>query len=149
MKILMPVDGSEYTRHMLDYLAAQSAQGQHAEGGWLGRPHEITCVTVVPPLPPRVRGLMNEAEAQAYYRTEAEGALQPVAEFAARRGWEPAIIHRVGRPGKVIADMAVEESFDLIVMGSHGHSALGALLLGSVTSQVLAQCKVPVLVLRP
>lgn len=23
MKILMPVDGSEYTRHMLDYAAAQ------------------------------------------------------------------------------------------------------------------------------
>jgi len=33
-------------------------------------------------------------------------------------------------------------------MGSHGHSALGALLLGSVTSQVLAQCRVPVLIVR-
>lgn len=145
MKILMAVDGSEYTRHMLDYLAAQD---QGAEGGWLGEPHEITCMTVVPPLPPRVRGLMNEAEAQAYYRSEAEGALQCVVEFAARRGWQPAIIHRVGRPGKVVADMAVKENFDLILIGSHGHSALGALLLGSVTSQVLAQCKVPVLVLR-
>ncbi|KLN53272.1 universal stress protein [Variovorax paradoxus] len=141
MKILMPVDGSEYTRYMLDYAAAQ--------GRWLGNtPHEVTFLTVVPPLPPRARGFMDEAEAQAFYRNEAAGALQRVVEFAARHSWQPTIVHRVGQPGRVIADMAVEEGFDLIVMGSHGHSALGALLLGSVTSQVLAQCRVPVLVVR-
>lgn len=141
MKILMPVDGSEYTRHMLDYAAAQ--------GRWLGNtPHEVTFLTVVPPLPPRARGGMDEDEAQAFYRNEAAGALQQVVEFAARHAWQPAIVHRVGQPGRVIADMAVEERFDLIVMGSRGHSALGALLLGSVTSQVLAQCSVPVLIVR-
>ncbi len=141
MKILIPVDGSEYTRHMLDYAAAQGRQ--------LGSvPHELTFLTVVPPLPPRARGGMDEAQAQAFYREEAAGALQQVVEFATRHAWQPAIVHRVGQPGRVIADMAVEQGFDLIVMGSHGHSALGALLLGSVTSQVLAQCRVPVLVVR-
>jgi nucleotide-binding universal stress UspA family protein len=33
-------------------------------------------------------------------------------------------------------------------MGSHGHSALGNLVLGSVVTAVLALCKVPVLLIR-
>jgi nucleotide-binding universal stress UspA family protein len=33
-------------------------------------------------------------------------------------------------------------------MGSHGHSPMGSLLLGSVTQRVLAQCEAPVLVVR-
>lgn len=35
MKMLMGVDDSEYTRHLLDYLAAQSTQDQDAQGGGL------------------------------------------------------------------------------------------------------------------
>ena len=33
-------------------------------------------------------------------------------------------------------------------MGSHGQSALGNLVMGSVATQVLARCKVPVLLVR-
>ena len=37
---------------------------------------------------------------------------------------------------------------DLIVMGSHGRSAMGKLLLGSEAAQVIAGCQVPVLLCR-
>ena len=33
-------------------------------------------------------------------------------------------------------------------MGSHGHSALGNLIMGSVATRVLADSKVPVLLVR-
>jgi nucleotide-binding universal stress UspA family protein len=33
-------------------------------------------------------------------------------------------------------------------MGSHGHSALGNIVLGSVATGVLARCTVPVLLIR-
>ena len=33
-------------------------------------------------------------------------------------------------------------------MGSHGHGALSSLVMGSVTTKVLAHCKVPVLLVR-
>ena len=33
-------------------------------------------------------------------------------------------------------------------MGSHGHGALGNLIIGSVATKVLASCKVPVLLVR-
>jgi nucleotide-binding universal stress UspA family protein len=33
-------------------------------------------------------------------------------------------------------------------MGSHGHGTLGNLILGSVATKVLANCEVPVLIVR-
>ncbi len=33
-------------------------------------------------------------------------------------------------------------------MGTHGHGALGRLVMGSVSTQVLANCSVPVMLIR-
>jgi nucleotide-binding universal stress UspA family protein len=44
--------------------------------------------------------------------------------------------------------MAEDGEFDLVVMGSHGHSAVVNLVMGSIATQVLAHCKVPVLLVR-
>jgi nucleotide-binding universal stress UspA family protein len=49
---------------------------------------------------------------------------------------------------KAIADTADEQQCDLIFMGSHGRSGWAQLLLGSVTSKVLALARIPVLVFR-
>jgi len=56
----------------------------------------------------------------------------------------------IGRypPAATIVDTATRERCDLIVMGSHGHGALGQLLVGSVTSRVAAICSVPLLIVR-
>ena len=46
-------------------------------------------------------------------------------------------------------DLAVEAGeFDLLIMGSHGPGTLGNLVMGSVATQVIAQSKVPVLLVR-
>jgi nucleotide-binding universal stress UspA family protein len=36
----------------------------------------------------------------------------------------------------------------MVIMGSHGHSTLGNLVMGSVATKVLAHCKTPVLLVR-
>jgi len=56
----------------------------------------------------------------------------------------------VGRypPAATIVETAVAEHCDLVVMGSHGHGALGQLLIGSVTARVAATCSVPLLIVR-
>jgi nucleotide-binding universal stress UspA family protein len=50
------------------------------------------------------------------------------------------------RPWEAIVETARTHGCDLVVMGSHGRSGLGSLLLGSQTQHVLAHGKVPVLV---
>lgn len=140
MKILLPVDGSDHTQQMLEFVATQKA--------WLTDASDLTVLTVVLPLPQRVRAFMNEEQAADYYKQEAAAVLEPVKAFADAQGWAPTMHHRVGTPERVISDTATEGRFDLIVMGSHGHTTLGAVVLGSVTAKVLARCTVPVLVVR-
>ncbi len=53
-----------------------------------------------------------------------------------------------GRPSEVVVAEAAKAKADLIVMGSHGHSAVGEILLGSTAHQVTLHAPVPVLLVR-
>jgi nucleotide-binding universal stress UspA family protein len=54
---------------------------------------------------------------------------------------------RVGRPGaQVLALLDDDRTFDLVVMGSHGHTGIARLLLGSVAEKVVRHARCPVLV---
>jgi len=140
MKILLAVDGSGFTKKMLAYLAT------HDE--WLGATHDYTLVTVQTPLPPRARAAVGAEIANGFYADEAEKVSAPVVKFLKRHGIDAQVVHKVGSPGELIAKVANAGKFDLLMMGSHGHSALGNLIMGSVATKVLAQCKVPVLIVR-
>lgn len=140
MKILMAVDGSDYTLHMIEFVAAHPR--------WLGPPNEIVALTVVPELPARMGAYMSEADTQSYREDQAALVLDPVRAFGALHRWQITLAHEVGSPGPVIAAAATNGGFDLVVMGSHGHTALASLVLGSVSAQVLARCKAPVLIVR-
>jgi nucleotide-binding universal stress UspA family protein len=52
----------------------------------------------------------------------------------------------LGSPGKVLTNLAKTKEFDLIIMGSHGHSDVSGLFLGSVTHKVLNTIHCPVMV---
>jgi len=51
-------------------------------------------------------------------------------------------------PAKAIADYAVAEAIDLIVMGTHGRSGMAQLLVGSVAEHVVRTAPCPVLTVR-
>ena len=79
----------------------------------------------------------------------ARKVLDGVTAQAQSAGIDPQLLHVADRyAAEAIVDTAEHEGCDLIVMASHGRRALGRLLLGSQTSEVLARCGVPVLVIR-
>ena len=84
----------------------------------------------------------------AYYAEEAAKVLDPVAKFLNRHDVKLKTTFKVGPAGETIAAFAESGKFDLLIMGSHGHGALGNLVIGSVATKVLASCKVPVLLVR-
>lgn len=140
MKILAAVDGSTYTRRMLAYLAA------HDE--WLGPQHDYTMLHVVPAVPPRAAAVLDRATLKAYYDEGADKVFKPLRTFCARQGLKADFVSRVGTAAEVIAELATKGGYELLILGSHGHGTLGNLVMGSVATKVLANCKTPVLLIR-
>jgi nucleotide-binding universal stress UspA family protein len=140
MKILLAVDGSTYTKKMLAYLATHDDM--------FGNGNNFSLITVQAPLPPRARAAVGAATANEYYEEESVKVTAPVLKFLKRHGIDAKAIHKVGAVGEQISKAADGGKYDLVVMGSHGHSALGNLVMGSVATQVLAHCGVPVLLVR-
>jgi nucleotide-binding universal stress UspA family protein len=141
MKVLLAVDGSVSSLHMLAVLGAHDTL--------LPRHHGCTALTVVEPMPGRMAAFLPTASIAQWYEDEAEGVLEPVRRFAKQQGWPLETRRAIGAPGKEIVRLAEEEGFDLIVMGTHGRTALARALMGSVTTYVLGHCSIPLLLIPP
>ncbi len=140
MKILIAADGSPYTKSMLAYVVA------HPE--FFGPAHEYTVLSAVPAVPPRASVVIDKETLREYYTEEAEKVLAPVRAFCEEKGLPVKTEYKVGPPGEVISTTATQGKYDMVVMGTHGYSTLGKLVMGSVTTQVIAHCGVPVLLVR-
>ncbi len=155
MKILIRYDGSACAEAALDDL--QKA----------GFPSEVEALVLsvtevsLPPPPPSSYEIIEQARAvhvpADITRVYAKGSpalqeAQSLAERAAARlrsnfpGWEITAEASVGSPARELVRKADEWKPDLIVVGSHGRSAVERLLLGSVSQGVLtyARCSVRV-----
>ena len=140
MKILLAVDGSSYTKKMLAYVTT------HLE--MFSGDNEFTALTVQGALPPRARAAVGKEVVDQYYAEEAAKVLDPVVKFLGRHGLKVKSLSKVGNAGETIAKTAESGKFDMIIMGSRGHGALGSLVMGSVATRVLANCQTPVLLVR-
>lgn len=82
-------------------------------------------------------------------RETARGYLDRVEALARKLHVKCEVRHRRRlAPAAAIIATAKSERCDLIVMGSHGRSAVGQVFLGSVTARVLAETSLPILVHR-
>ena len=140
MKILVPVDGSPFTKRMLAYLTA------HDE--WLGDAHRYTLVHVAPAVPARAAAVLDKAVLQGHYAEESEKVFKPIRAFFAKQKISADYVAKVGPAADTIAALATKGNFDLLMMGSHGHGLIGNLVLVSVTTKVMAHCNTPVLIVR-
>jgi len=140
MKILLAVDGSAFTKRMLAWLAA------HDE--WRGAGNDYTVLHVVPALPARASAVLDKKLLDDYYAEEVEAVFKPVRSFLAKQGLPVRFVAKTGHAVDVIAGQATKGKYDLLIMGSRGHGNLVNLVLGSVATRVMAQCKTPVLLIR-
>ena len=140
MKILLAVDGSAFSKKMLAYLATHETL--------LNADNTYTVLNAQAPLPPRARAALGKEIVDSYYADESQKVLAPVGKFLLRHGIDAKSEWKVGPAGPTIAKCAADGKFDLLVMGSHGNGAVVNMVMGSIATQVLAQCKVPVLLVR-
>jgi nucleotide-binding universal stress UspA family protein len=140
MKILLAVDGSEYTRKMLDYVISNKTLFDAS--------HSYTLFNAQPALPPHARSALGANVVHDYHQDEAKKVLDPAVAQLTGAGLKADTAWKTGHVGDTIAAQAEEGGYDMVIMGSHGHGSLGRLVMGSVSTQVLAQCGVPVLLIR-
>lgn len=141
VKILVPVDGSACSLRAVDHVIA------HA--GWLAEVPEIHLLHVHAPVPlPGALAHVGPETLNAHYREESEGQMAEARRQldAAGRAYTPHI--HVGAAAEVICRQAADLGCDLIVMGSHGRSAVASLVAGSVAMRVLSLAHCPVLLVK-
>lgn len=145
--ILISSDGSEVGQNGVDHgLTLAKALGA-----------QVTIITVTERFPIYADGLtgayvMSESLMTEYTTSQQESAnaILSAAKQAADRLGVPADTVHVpnAQPAEAVVEAAKSRNCSLIVMASHGRRGLGRLVLGSVTSEVLAHSPVPVLVVR-
>lgn len=140
MNILLAADGSEYTKKALAFLVTHE--------GICGPNDELFVLNVQPPVPLRVQGMLSSAVIYEYYTDEARKVLDPIEHFLKRHELKFRTATVVGSPTKELLAAATREKAQLIVMGTHGHGLIGRALMGSVAQRVVADCEVPVLLVK-
>ena len=142
-KILVPIDFSEASRRALEQaLQLGKVCGAQVDLLHVWEPPRYLSPDVMLTVPG-----WSAISLEEFSLREARKAVQIFLEQSDRPNL--ALTTRIdsGAPAPSIL-RAIRDGYDLVVMGTHGHSRLHQLFLGSVAQRVLAESPVPVLTVR-
>ncbi len=136
-KILLPFDGSVHSINATKYaLNLAKLSGAHVTivccYEWRGNVSELP------------ESLIKDLKSNA--KMGAEDILKKAEGIFSKQGVEYILETISGPAGYVLVKRAKSKEYDLIIMGSHGHSDIAGLFLGSVTHKVLNTIYCPILV---
>ncbi|HSN01475.1 MAG TPA: universal stress protein [Rudaea sp.] len=140
MKVLFASDGSACSSRAAQYLV-KSLRGEVKD-------LRVTLFYVDQRMMDRVAAALGEQRVAEIHQENSDRNLKNARQRLKRAGIAFDEAHTAGHAPQCIARKAETGKYDLVLMGSHGRSALKSVLLGSVTARVLAECKVPVLVVH-
>jgi len=149
MKIFIAYDGSESADIAIDGLQRAGLPSENVEAlvvsvgeVWLP-PSDVVDDSFPSKAPP---GLKEARERAAQVMEEAERLAQRGSKRVQHRFSKWHVSHEVrnGSPGFELLACARDYPTDLIVVGSHGHTALGRFVLGSVSQKVLTEASTSV-----
>jgi nucleotide-binding universal stress UspA family protein len=145
-KILVPVDGSKVSQKAAKY-AVELAKQTGASLMVLSVIDKRFVVGQSVSASASPTHLKEDVE--DYLKQSAQSATDEIAKVCERNRIHYKAAIRTGHPVEEIVKEAAKSKSDLIVMGSHGKSALTAAVLGSVTYGVMHKdTKIPVLIVR-
>jgi len=143
-KMLVPLDGSEFSECVLDHVRA-IAKGCQVP--------EVVLLGVAEPLTHQVYYMIGMEDRLEDWQKENEkyiGSYLSRAAAELRKDDIPVQTVVVsGRPAEAILDYANKNQVDLIVMSTHGRSGVSRWVLGSVTDRVVRNSTAPVLTITP
>ncbi len=137
-RILFPTDFSRHAEKLIGCLADLRPVGVE----------EVLLLNVVEPGYPI--GLASNYLSRALeWKADSEQRLATIERQVAGMGLRVRSRVEIGVPYLEIVRVAEEERVSLIAIGTHGHSFIKGVVLGSVTHNVVQQATVPVLVMKP
>ena len=150
LRVGLAFDGSEHSRAALDFAIAQQML--------FGADFTLHVAHVVDEVPIEVKTALFNLASTGFTHEEVRALRQEAFDsvMAAARATlgsaglaasEEMLVS--SNPGEALAEWTQRTHLDLLVMGSHGLSALKLLALGSVASGVGARCDTPLLLVRP
>jgi len=139
-RILVPVDFSEHSTHLLEYAAHLAANSGAS----------VDVMHVVPPQTvPTVYYAMDPIP-MPYdkIRERSEEYLKKLTDDVIGDTVPTHTVVTLGDPVTEITDRAREEAYDLLVVATHGYSGIKRAFLGSVAERIVRTAPCPVLVVR-
>lgn len=145
-KILVPSDGSKTSQKAVKYSIGLAKQ----TGSSIMLLSVIDKSSFIPQSIPASATQKNIMEPlEDYLREASQAHLEDSQRLCDKNGVQSKTVIRLGHPVEEIIKEAKKSNVDLIVVGSHGRSALKASLLGSVTFGIIHKdTTIPVLVVR-
>jgi nucleotide-binding universal stress UspA family protein len=138
-KILFPTDFSDVSQKAVKYIKQLKGAGaQEVIVLHVIDEKELLVLSRVPDQYLQITTLMEKEIAKDMAAVEADMAAE---------GFSVKLIVKTGKPFTEIMMTATEEKVSIIVVGSHGKSNIGEMLMGSVSENVIRHAKVPLLVI--
>jgi len=141
LKLLIAVDGSAHAQRAIEAAARLQAQTVGIDAVLVHVRDVPIYADQYPPL---------DAQAVEFALQQQQSALLEAALASARQAGLTQVRTQaeVGLAAQEIARAATDLGVDIILIGTHGRSALGGLLLGSVAQRVVHLATVPVLLVK-
>ena len=145
-RILVPTDGSKTAQKAGAY-AVGLAKQLHASIIVISVMDKRLLVSRTVSVARSLRGVAESLD--DYLREAAEKHAGEITNLCEKKGVRSKTVIKPGHPVEEIVKEAEKSKVDLIVMGSHGQSALAAAFLGSVTYGVIHKdTKIPILLVK-